>query len=134
MHVRRLAMGLLAGVMLMTEQSHASPLDDLRWKSRVLVVVAPAGDSAAEQQRAIYQAATAGMSERAIVLEEAVGESDRARQIRSRLSADGKRFQVFLIGKDGHTALSSNKPLSADDLFARVDAMPMRRDEMRRAR
>lgn len=127
-------MGLLAGVMLMTGQSHASPLDDLRWKSRVLVVVAPAGDSAAEQQRAIYQAATAGMSERAIVLEEAVGESDRARQIRSRLSADGKRFQVFLIGKDGHTALSSNKPLSADDLFARVDAMPMRRDEMRRAR
>lgn len=134
MHVRRLAMGLLAGMMLMTEQSHASPLDDLRWKSRVLVVVAPAGDSAAEQQRAIYQAATAGMSERAIVLEEAVGESDRARQIRSRLSADGKRFQVFLIGKDGHTALSSNKPLSADNLFARVDAMPMRRDEMRRAR
>lgn len=127
-------MGLLAGVMLMTEQGHASPLDDLRWKSRVLVVVAPAGDSAAEQQRAIYQAAAAGMSERAIVLKEAVGESDRARQIRSRLSADGKRFQVFLIGKDGHTALSSNKPLSADNLFARVDAMPMRRDEMRRAR
>jgi hypothetical protein len=35
---------------------------------------------------------------------------------------------------DGHTALTSNKPLSADYLFAKVDAMPMRQDEMRRAR
>jgi hypothetical protein len=41
---------------------------------------------------------------------------------------------VFLVGKDGQTAISSDKPLSADYMFARVDAMPMRRDEMRRAR
>jgi hypothetical protein len=39
-----------------------------------------------------------------------------------------------LVGKDGHTAVSSDKPLSADDLFARLDAMPMRQDEMRRGR
>jgi hypothetical protein len=43
-------------------------------------------------------------------------------------------FQAFLVGKDGHTAISSEKPLSAEQLFARVDAMPMRQDEMRRAR
>jgi len=41
---------------------------------------------------------------------------------------------VFQVGKDGHTAISSDTPLSADYLFARVDAMPMRQDEMRRAR
>jgi hypothetical protein len=70
---------------------------------------------------------------RSIVLTEALDDSERSRQIRSRLSADGRRFQVFLVGKDGHTAISSDKPLSADYLFARVDAMPMRRDEMRRA-
>ncbi|MFC0243805.1 DUF4174 domain-containing protein [Rhodopseudomonas telluris] len=134
MRVRNLTIGLLTGMTLMTGHSEASPLDDLRWKNRVLVVVAPAGDAAAEQQRKIYQASAAGMSERAIVLREAVGDGDPARQIRSRLSADGQRFQVFLIGKDGHTALSSDKPLSADHLFAKVDAMPMRRDEMRRAR
>jgi Domain of unknown function (DUF4174) len=45
-----------------------------------------------------------------------------------------RRFEVFLVGKDGHTAVYSDKPLSADDLFARVDAMPMRQDEMRRGR
>jgi hypothetical protein len=39
-----------------------------------------------------------------------------------------------LVGKDGDTAVSSDKPLSADDLFARLDAMPLRQDEMRRGR
>jgi hypothetical protein len=39
-----------------------------------------------------------------------------------------------LVGKDDHTAVSSDKPLSADDLFARLDAMPVRQDEMRRGR
>jgi len=74
------------------------------------------------------------MSERSIVLTEATDDSERSRQIRSRLSADGRRFEVFPVGKDGHTAVSSDKPLSAEDLFARVDAMPMRQDEMRRGR
>ena len=68
------------------------------------------------------------MSERAIVLVEALDDDQRSKQIRSRLSADGRRFQVFLLGKDGHTAASSDKPLSAGDWFARVESMPMRRD------
>ena len=112
--------------------SKASPLDEFHWKNRVLVVSAPAGDGAAEEQRRIYHSAEKGMSERQIVLAEALDDSDRSRQIRSGVSADGRRFQVFLVGKDGHAALSSAKPLSAAELFARVDAMPMRQDEMRR--
>jgi hypothetical protein len=118
----------------MAGASEASPLDQFLRKQRVLVVVAPAGDPAAETQRRIYEASAKGMSERSIVLTEAVDDTERSRQIRSRLSAEGSRFQVFLIGKDGHTAASSTKPLSAEDVFARVDAMPMRQDEMRRGR
>jgi hypothetical protein len=98
----------------------------------MLVVTGPADDAAVKQQRQIYRSAATGMSERQIILSEALGDSERSRQIRSQLSADGKRFRVFLIGKDGHTAITSEKPLSAEFLFARVDAMPMRRDEMRR--
>jgi Domain of unknown function (DUF4174) len=130
----RMTTTFLLGVVMMTNESQASPLDEFRWKNRVLVVVAPAGDSAAEAQRRIYQSSAAGMSERQIVLREALDDSERSRQIRSRVSADGRHFQVFLVGKDGNTAVSSNKPLSAGDLFARVDAMPMRQDEMRRVR
>ena len=129
MRLGYLAMPILLGVITMTDGSNASPLDEFHWKNRVLVVVAPAGNAAAETQRRIYESSAKGTSERSIVLTEAADDSER-----SRLSADVRRFEVFLVGKDGHTAVSSDKPLSADDLFARVDAMPMRQDEMRRGR
>jgi hypothetical protein len=127
-------MSILTGMIMTTNGVKAAPLDQFRWKNRVLVVVAPLGDPAAEEQRRIYNSAVKGMSERAIVLNEALDGSERSRQIRSWLSADGGRFQVFLVGKDGNTAISSDKPMSVDYLFGKVDAMPMRRDEMERAR
>jgi hypothetical protein len=36
------------------------------------------------------------------------------------------------IGKDGGDKLTSASPLDAARLFATIDAMPMRREEMRR--
>lgn len=118
----------------MSTATRAAPFDELRWTKRVLVVVAPPGDAAADAQRQIFQAHARGMAERAIVLVEVRDDSARSRQIRSWLQTDGTRFRVVLVGKDGHTTISSDKPMSADSLFAQVDAMPMRQDEMRRGR
>jgi hypothetical protein len=134
MNLRHLGIAVMLGAGAMIHASRASEFDVWKWKNRVLVVVGPAEDSAVRQQRQIYQSAANGMSERQIVLAEALDDTARSREIRSRVSADGKRFHTFLIGKDGHVALSSDKPLSADYLFQRIDAMPMRQDEMRRAR
>jgi hypothetical protein len=134
MHLHHFGIAVILGAGAMTHASRASQLDDWKWKNRVLVVVGPAEDSAVRQQRQIYQSSANGMSERQIVLTEALDDTALSREIRSRVSADGKRFHAFLIGKDGHVALSSDKPLSADFLFQRIDAMPMRQDEMRRAR
>ena len=39
-------------------------------------------------------------------------------------------FQAILVGKDGTEKLRSDAPLSADELFAVIDAMPMRQAEM----
>jgi hypothetical protein len=104
----------------MTNGSNASLLDEFHWKNRVLVVVAPAGNVAAETQRRIHESSAKDMSERTIVLTEAVDDSERSRQIRPRLTADGSRFEVFLVDKNGHNPVSSDKPLSADDLFEGV--------------
>ncbi len=41
-------------------------------------------------------------------------------------------FRVILLGKDGHVALQSIAPVPAARIEAAIDAMPMRRDEMRR--
>jgi hypothetical protein len=40
-------------------------------------------------------------------------------------------FTVLLIGKDGGEKFRSNQPISAEKLFGLIDAMPMRRQEMR---
>jgi uncharacterized protein DUF4174 len=44
----------------------------------------------------------------------------------------GHAFQVSLIGKDGHTIGNWSKPISSEELFSIIDAMPMRRDEIRK--
>lgn len=124
----------LGAVMAIRPGEASSLLDDYRWKKRLLVVIAPAGDAEALAQRRIVEAAAGGMTERDMVLVEALDDSTRSRQIRNRLSADGTRFKVFLVGKDGHVALASDRTVSAELLFGKIDAMPMRRDEMRRGR
>ncbi len=122
------------GAFMAVGPGKASTLDDYRWKNRLLVVVAPGSGAEAMAQRRIFEAASSGMAERDMVLVEALDDSARSRQIRQRLSADGSRFRVFLVGKDGHVAFASERPVPAEILFGKVDAMPMRRDEMRRGR
>ncbi len=52
--------------------------------------------------------------------------------IRSLYRASEGAFRVLLIGKDGGIKMDSPQPISAADLTAEIDRMPMRRDEMRR--
>jgi len=47
---------------------------------------------------------------------------------------NGRAFSVVLIGKDGGEKLRRDSFLSTRELFAFVDAMPMRRAEMERER
>lgn len=43
-------------------------------------------------------------------------------------------FKVRLIGKDGGEKLTSSAPVTMTELFALIDTMPMRREEMKNAR
>jgi hypothetical protein len=117
----------------MTSPASADPLSGYRWKSRLLVIAAanPQSESAAIQ-RQTYQRAINGMTDRDVVLVEATGNSSRAKAIRTQLAVSDTDFKVLLVGKDGNTAASSEKPFAADEVFGRIDAMPMRRDEVGR--
>ena len=55
------------------------------------------------------------------------------RDIRARYKVPPTAFTVILIGKDGGEKLRSREPLSAARLFAAIDEMPMRQQEMRSA-
>jgi hypothetical protein len=95
-------------VIMTTHGIHAAPFDAHLWKDRLLIVSASSGTDLVEEQRRIYRTAAEGMSERQIILIEALDDSERSRILRTQVSANGKRFQVFLVGKDGHVALSSD--------------------------
>ena len=135
--MKRIVLGLALGVSVgsaMSAQTSDAPLSRFQWKNRVLVVVSPnRKDDNAVAQRRIFEQNAKGMAERQVVLIEASGDDERSRAIRSQLSIGGSAFRVLLVGKDGNTAASSATPFTADDVFGKVDAMPMRRDEMRRS-
>ncbi len=97
--------------------------------TRPLYVFAPSGDDGRlSAQRGIVAAKAAGFAERDVPVIEVVGSDPR----RARFGVPSGQFRVILVGKDGGVKLSSARPVSAADIFALIDAMPMRRNEMRR--
>lgn len=84
---------------------------------RILLIAAPSlNDDAYRTQAALLLPALAGLNERDFVVQ---------------IQFSTKSFSVVLIGKDGGEKLRRAIPLSPEELFAVVDAMPMRRAEMR---
>ncbi|MER2266350.1 DUF4174 domain-containing protein [Methylobacterium oxalidis] len=108
------------------------PLAAHLWKARVLVVSAPGPeDGRLRAQRTILAEARAGTGERDLVTLEAVGGGAEATALRRRLNLPADAFRAVLVGKDVGAKLSSAEPIPPERLFATIDAMPMRRDEMR---
>lgn len=108
----------------------ANNLASYEWKSRVLVVLAPSEtDGQLKKQQSIVAEAATGFSERDLTV---VTEIRVEGPLHRQFAAKGSDFQVLLIGKDGQTALRRSKAITAEELFEIIDAMPMRRDEVRR--
>ncbi|WP_018043005.1 DUF4174 domain-containing protein [Methylobacterium sp. 88A] len=106
------------------------PLAAHRWKSRVLVIVAPeGGDPRVEAQRREARVRRADYAERDLVLVEAIGTGAEADRIRHRFGIGAGDFRVVLVGKDGEAKLTEAAPIPSTRLFSMIDAMPMRRDE-----
>jgi hypothetical protein len=121
----------------------AIAMTDYKWKYRPLVIFA--SDAGAPQlvaQRRIVAANRSALAERDIVVVWVVGNAvsaefgptprENAASLLARFGAEKGDFRAVLIGKDGGAKLTSASPITADRLYATVDAMPMRRNEMRR--
>jgi Domain of unknown function (DUF4174) len=109
------------------------PLAEHRWRSRVVVIFgARPGDPLVAQQRRIIATMGAGARERNVVLIELLGSTRVTSAMRARLCVPEAGFHAVLVGKDGEPKLSSFEPISASELTRTIDAMPMRKQEMRR--
>jgi hypothetical protein len=67
------------------------------------------------QQISAFDAAAAGLKERDL-------------EVITQTSAPA--FRVRLVGKDGGVKLDRSTPMTIDELFTIIDAMPMRQDEV----
>ena len=113
-------------------QAAGPTIDAMRWHRRIVLIAAPEGSADAAQQTAIIARWGAQADARDITLVSLIGAhvtgaADTAGVLRRRYRLKPQRFQVLLIGKDGHVALRSDHPLAAQRLQQTIDAMPMRR-------
>lgn len=116
-------------------------LDGYRWQTRLLLVFAPDADSALyRRQQEMLLVAERGLNERDMVIifviRDAVSTKGRpaaavaAVDLRDAYGVLPQEFRVVLIGKDGGVKLRQEEPISMADLFALIDSMPMRKQEM----
>ena len=54
-----------------------------------------------------------------------------AQSLRNKFEVPKGRFAVILVGKDGGIKLERQDETRLEDIFALIDSMPMRREEMR---
>ncbi len=114
------------------------PLTAYRDKNRVLLVFAPdEKDVACVAQGKLWQGEKAGFAERQLVVVPVLADAktaagDTPAALAKKYGVDPKAFAVVLLGKDGHDAYRAPKPVEAETLYEVIDAMPMRRAEMKR--
>ena len=109
---------------------NAQNLDSVRWENRVLLIFSPDSSSKPyQEQLEIALLHHAAFAERDLVCVRAVSEN-----LRKKYAVSPKDFAAVLIGKDGGEKFRSQIPISAAQLLSIIDAMPMRRAEMRQNR
>jgi len=117
----------LAAALALALPATAADLDALRWQARPILVFAPAPeDPRLSEQLARFEAAEAALADRRNVV---IVDTDPGSALRRRF--DPARFTVILVGLDGGEKFRRDGLVRVDTLNARIDAMPMRRRELR---
>jgi hypothetical protein len=106
-----------------------------QWEKRILLLCTSASRQADYlQQKEILKKEEAGLKERdMLVLEinyKKASQSDKD-YLEKELKVKPAPFAVVLLGKDGGVKIRQNQPLSIEGLFSTIDAMPMRKREMK---
>lgn len=144
--IKYLIISFLLIYMPSLSQSQNSPLKDYQWKNRILVIYEGNENSEmTELQLQNFKKAEKDYKDRDLIVllitdkeitkvknNNSVSLAIDRSQLLKFLSVDNsKAFEVFLIGKDGGIKLKSDQVLANEKLFSTIDAMPMRRNEMR---
>ena len=119
----------------------AQLMSGMTWEKRVLLIFAPDTQHAEwQRQEKLLEAQDADLAERdmAVIRVLATGEvsvdnnplGSAAGDFYRRFGVADDRFRAVLVGKDGSVKLESGEAVATTELFALIDSMPMRRQEM----
>lgn len=112
----------------------ARPLGAYAWKARPLVVTAEGpGDPRLLRQLARIAADRVGFDARQMVLIVVDRGGPASNALRTATQAPDAGFAVRLVGKDGGVKTATAEAVKLPELFARIDAMPMRQAEVQAA-
>ncbi|PND58731.1 hypothetical protein CRM90_04905 [Mycobacterium sp. ENV421] len=121
----------------------AAELGDYRWERRPLLVFAPAhSDPRLAETLSRIEATGCDFASRDMVLGQvlATGDStldgqpvdaEQAQRLRTQFAVDTQAFTVVLIGKDGGEKLRVTGVPDLQRIYAVIDGMPMRGNEIR---
>ena len=117
----------------------SADLSPYQWQNRLLLVFAPSPENGAyEEQRRLLENEDAALKDRDLLVFHLFGDagglehpSSIAATLRERYAVLEGAFEVVLIGKDGGEKERYSGPVEPDVLYKVIDAMPMRRQEMR---
>lgn len=119
----------------------ANPLAEYKWKNRIIVASMPGGDGQKEAAAALRKHKLAIADRDLIVFDVTPARmrtagmkrlpEQKTKVLRDRLSI-GDEPAFVLIGKDGGVKSRQTGTLDLEELFALIDTMPMRKEEMRK--
>lgn len=109
---------------------HAESLESYRWKSRVIVTFA---SSKSNPDRLLLKKQIdeldCDFKTRNLIHVDLIQGTNEYESQSKKFSISGSKFKLLLLGKDGEVKLKTSSP-SLLDVFAKIDAMPMRQREM----
>jgi hypothetical protein len=125
-----------------TISAEGQDLSQYQWTNRVVLLFGEPSHPIIRRQLAEFNKDRAGMHERdlkvLLITKEEVKDlfSDKmlpfsAHELRDKYGNLYKVFQYVLIGKDGSRKLNQYNFVPKKELFATIDAMPMRRQEIK---
>jgi hypothetical protein len=137
---RLLLLTLLVAAPLNATKTDVRSVAGMQFHNRVLLVFAPSlKDPRLLAQQAVMAKAALEASDRDLVFVQVaegrvLGAHDKADHLQQRYHIAPSTYHAFLIGKDGKVASEAAGPVDAATLMHKIDAMPMRQEEIRRVR
>lgn len=117
-------------------------LSDYRWENRILLIFSDSesNESYQEQLKAVEEHQE-GIKDRDLIVISVFSKAgsniegteitqESAEELRNDYRDEDEPYTFILIGKDGTVKMRSNEVVPVEELFRRIDSMPMRQREM----